>query len=321
VAIVTNTFQTYQAKGIREELSNLISNISPEETVFMSNIEKASCSNTYFEWQQDALAAAATNAQIEGDDLTSFTAVVPTSRIGNYTQISRKDVIIAGTEDSAVDKAGRKSELAYQIVKKGKELKLDMELMLCDNVAAAAGATGTARRTAGLGAWVRTNVSLGVGGANPSAPAPAPAGIRTDGTQRTFTELMLKDVAAQGWTNGARFDTIMVGAFNKGIISGFTGIATKTFYQSAPKKASIIGAADVYVGEFQTFTVVPNRLQRARDAWFLDHNFCKLRTLRPFNTIELAKTGDAEKRMILVEYGLEVTNEKGLGLVADLTTV
>ncbi len=320
MAIVANTFQTYQAKGIREDLNNVISDISPEDTPFMSNIGRAGVSNTYFEWQQDTLATPATNAQIEGDDLTSFTAVVPTVRIGNYTQISRKDVIIAGTEDTAVDKAGRKSELAYQLAKKSKEIKRDMETMLLDNVAANAGTTSVARRTAGLGAWIRTAQSIGVGGVAPSAPASAPLGTRTDGTQRAFTEALLKDAIQQSWVVGGAPKMLMVGAFNKQAASAFAGIATKTFYTSAVKVTAIIGAADVYVSDFGNLSIVPNRFQRARDAWLLDPEYAKLRFLRPFNTVELAKTGDAEKRMIIVEYGLEVTNEKAHAIVADLTT-
>ena len=126
MAAITNTYTRFDAKGVREDLSNVIYQISPEETPFMSNVGRENVSNTFFEWQTDDLAAASTtNAQIEGDDITSFTAVTATVRLGNYTQISRKDVIIAGTLE-AVDKAGRRSELSYQMAKKSAEIKRDM---------------------------------------------------------------------------------------------------------------------------------------------------------------------------------------------------
>lgn len=319
MAIIANTYQTYQARGIREDLSNVIYDISPEDTPIMSNIGRGKASNTFFEWQTDVLAAATTsNAFIEGDDLTSFTAASPTTRVGNYTQIVRKDVIVAGTTD-AVDKAGRKSELAYQLAKRSKELKRDMEAIIASNQPAAVGSTGVARNTAGLGAWVRTNVSFGAGGGNPAAPAPAPGAGRTDGTLRAFTETMLKDVVRLAWNNGGNPKTLFVGASNKQVVSGFAGIATKTFYQSAVKVSAIIGAADVYVSDFNTISVVPDRFQRTRDAWLLDEAYAEICFLRPFQTVELAKTGDAEKRMIIAEWGLKITNELAHGLIADLS--
>lgn len=317
--IIANTYQTYQARGIREDLSNVIYDISPEDTPIMSNIGRGKAMNTFYEWQTDVLAAATTsNAFIEGDDLTSFTAVSPTTRVGNYTQIVRKDVIVAGTTD-AVDKAGRKSELAYQLAKRSKELKRDMEAIISSNQPAAVGTSSTARNTAGLGAWIRTNVSFGVGGANPPAPAPAPGAGRTDGTPRVFTEPMLRDVVRLAWNNGGNPKTLFVGAANKQTVSGFAGIATKTFYQSAVKVSAIIGAADVYVSDFNTISVVPDRFQRSRDAWLLDEAYAEICFLRPFQTVELAKTGDAEKRMIIAEWGLKVTNELAHGLIADLS--
>jgi hypothetical protein len=319
MAIVTNTFTRYSAIGIREDLSNVIYNISPEETPFISNVSRENVKNTYFEWQTDALdAASSSNAALEGDDISSFSAVTPTARVGNYTQISRKDVIISGTLES-VDKAGRRSELTYQLAKMGAALKRDMESSLLANQAAVAGNTTTARRTAGLPAWLTSNTNFGTGGADPTVGS-TPTAARTDGTQRAFTEALLKDVIAEVWTSGGTPKMLMVGAFNKQAASAFSGIATKFRDVPAGQQAQIIGAADVYVSDFGTVNIVPNRFQRARDAFVVDPEYASLAILRPIQQMELAKTGDAEKRLMLVEYGLKVSNQAAHGIVADLTT-
>jgi hypothetical protein len=316
---VTNTYQTYQQKGIREDLSDVISNISPVETPYQSNAGRGKADNTLFEWQTDSLAdASTTNQQIEGDDITTFGAAVPSVRVGNYTQISTKTVIVSGTADR-VKKAGRKSELAYQIAKNGKELKRDQERMLLHNVGAAAGSASTARVTAGLPAFVKTNVDKEATGVNPVWTT-IPTDVRTDSTTpRAFTEAMLKSVISQCWAQGGEPTVVMVGAFNKQAASAFAGVATKTIDQTAAKPAKIIGAADIYVSDFGVLRIIPNRFQRTSDAWVLDFNLIAVDYLRPHFTEPLAKTGDAEKRLMLAEYGHRVTNEKGLGLVADLT--
>lgn len=319
MAIVTNTFTRYSAIGIREDLSNVIYNISPEETPFIANVGRENVKNTYFEWQTDSLAAAsAANAALEGDDISSFDAVSPTSRVGNYTQISRKTVVISGTLES-VDKAGRRSELTYQLAKMGSELKRDMESALLANQAAVAGNTTTARRTAGLPAWLTSNTDFGTGGADPTVGS-TPTAARTDGTQRAFTETLLKNVIAEVWTSGGTPKMLMVGSFNKQAASGFNGIATRYRDVPAGQQAQIIGAADVYVSDFGTVNIVPNRFQRARDAFVVDPEYASLAILRPIQQEELAKTGDAEKRLMLVEYGLKVSNQAAHGIVADLTT-
>jgi len=252
------------------------------------------------------------------DGRSSFSAVTPTARVGNYTQISRKDVIISGTLES-VDKAGRRSELTYQLAKMGAALKRDMESSLLANQAAVAGNTTTARRTAGLPAWLTSNTSFGTGGADPTVGS-TPTAARTDGTQRAFTEALLKDVIAEVWTSGGTPKMLMVGAFNKQAASAFSGIATKFRDVPAGQQAQIIGAADVYVSDFGTVNIVPNRFQRARDAFVVDPEYASLAILRPIQQMELAKTGDAEKRLMLVEYGLKVSNQAAHGIVADLTT-
>lgn len=320
MAVIGNTYQTYQTKGIREDLSNVISNISPTETPVQSNAGSgAKPKNTFYEWQLDSLAAPASNAQVEGDDVAAFDAVNPTSRVGNYTQISRKPFLLSDTQEE-VDKAGRKSELAYQISKKGKELKRDIETMVLTNNGASAGSATTARQTATLLSYIRTNTDIGATGANPAAPAPTYAGTRTDGTARAFTETILKNICQLGFTTGMVIDgaSLMVGPAQKSVVSSFPGIATKTYQQTAQKTAAIIGAADVYVGEFGTITVIPNRFQRNRDAFLLDWDMLSFRDLRPYRVIDLAKTGDATKKLMLREWSLQVENEAGLAGAFDL---
>lgn len=318
---ITNTAQTYALRGIREDLSDAIYNIAPTDCPFMSNIGRSSADNTYFEWQTDSLAAASTtNAQIEGDDISSFTAISPTDRMGNYTQIARKDVIVSGTSDR-VRKAGRKAELAYQITLKTKELKRDMETSLTFNQAASAGSSSTPRYTAGLEAWLRSNVNKGASGTNPTLSGTTqgyPDAARGDDTQRTFTEVILKDVIQQCWAAGAEPKIIMTGPHNKQVFSGFTGVATRFRDVGSKAQAQIIGAADIYVSDFGTLMAVPNRFQRDRSAFVLDPKMASVAYLRNFRTMELAKTGDAEKRMMLVEYGLKINNEAAHGIAADL---
>lgn len=320
-----NTFDTFAAKGIRESLSNVIYNISPEETPFMSNIGRENVKNTYFEWQTDSLAAASTtNAQVEGDDVSSYDSTAATVRIGNYTQVSRKTLILSGTLES-VDKAGRRSELAYQLAKRSAELKRDMEsIMLCNQKAdgGSAGVSSALRKTGSLLAFIKSNTDKGTGGADPSYTT-QPNATRTDATDanlRTFTETILKSVIQKVWSAGGTPKILMVGPVNKQRVSGFAGIAEIRKEVVGNKPGVIIGAADVYVSDFGNVSVVPNRFQRERDAFVLDPEYASVAFLRPFNTVELAKTGDAEKRMILVEWGLKVNTEAAHGLAADLTT-
>ena len=319
MAIVTNTFTTFDAKGIREDLSNIITNIAPEETPYMSNIGRESVSNSLFEWQTDTLAAAAANKQLEGDDVSSFDAVVATVRLQNYAQISRKTIVLSATEE-VVNKAGRRSELAYQIAKRGSELKRDQEFSMLNGAVAAAGNTTTARGTASLGAFIKTNVDMQTNGANPSYTT-LPNSARTDGNVRTFTETILKNVIQQVWSAGGTPKILMTGPVNKQRVSGFSGIASARYnLNGGDRPATIIGAADIYVSDFGQVQVVPNRFQRERDAWVIDPEYAKMTTLRPYQQIELAKTGDAEKRMLIVEWGHKVLAENAHGLAADLIT-
>lgn len=319
MAIVSNTFLTYSAKGIREDLSNVITNIAPEETPYMSNIGRENVSNSLYEWQTDTLAAAAANAQLEGDDVSSFDAVTATVRLQNYAQISRKTIILSATEE-VVNKAGRRSELAYQIAKRGAEMKRDQEFSMLNGAIAVAGDSTTARTTASLGAFVKTNTDKGSGGADPSYTT-LPNSARTDGTVRTFTETILKNVIQKVWTAGGTPKILMCGPVNKQRVSGFSGIASSRFnIDGGAKPATLVGAVDIYVSDFGNVQVIANRFQRERDAWVIDPDYAKMTVLRPYQQVELAKTGDAEKRMLIAEWGHKVTAENAHGLAADLVT-
>jgi hypothetical protein len=320
MAIVSNTFLTYSAKGIREDLSNVITNIAPEETPFMSNIGRETVTNTLFEFQTDTLAAAAANAQLEGDDVGTFDSVVATVRVQNYAQISRKTIVLSATEE-VVNKAGRRSELAYQIAKRGSELKRDQEFIMLSNTGAVAGDSTTARKTASLTAFLKTNIDFDTtNGVSPTYTT-LPNAARTDGTVRTFTETILKNVIQKVWTAGGTPKILMVGPVNKQRVSGFTGIASSRFnVDGGAKPATLIGAVDIYVSDFGNVSVIANRFQRERDAFVLDPDYAKMVVLRPYQQIELAKTGDSAKSMLLVEYGLKVLAENAHGLAADLVT-
>ena len=315
MTIIANTFTSFDAKGIREELANVISNIAPEETPFTSNVGSENVSNTFFEWQLDDLSSVDVTPVIDGDDVASFDATTATVRVGNYTQIRRRSMIIADNLGFQ-DLAGRNDEVAYQLAKRGKEIKRDLETIYTGNTARSAGSASAGRVTAGLGAWVATNVNKAGDGTNPTAADGSDA--RNDGTQRDFTEAMLKDVMQKAYTAGGNPSMLMVGPYNKTVVSGFAGIAAQRYQAPTDGPTTIIGAADVYLSDFGALTVVPNRFSRERDAWCLDTEYASVATLRPIQAVDLAKTGDAEKKMLICETGLKVSNEKAHGLIADL---
>jgi len=313
MAIVANTFTAYDAIGIREQLADTIFNIAPTATPFLSGVKKGKAANIFFEWQIDTLDAAANNAQIEGDDITSFTAITPTTRIGNRTQISYKKIILSGTEQ-AVTKAGRKDELAYQIMLKGKALKRDQETALTQNTTSVTGSTGVARQTRGLEGWVGgTNAVLGASGV---AAAPSTNTAPTDGTQAAFTESMLKSGAQKCFTSGGTPGILMVGPAQKQVVSTFTGNSTR---MDKGEDQKLFAALSVYVTDFGDVKIVPNRFQRNRTAFLLQLDMFQVNTLRSYQVVDLAKTGDADKRLLLVEYGLQSNQEAASCAIRDLS--
>jgi hypothetical protein len=308
------TFTAHTAIGQREDLTDIIYDISPTETPFMSSIGKTKATAVYHEWQTDSLAAATTaNAAIEGADATSAT-LAPTVRLGNYTQIIQKTVQVSGTLDT-VNKAGRKSEKAYQLAKASAELKRDLETILLANQGRSAGTSTIARNLGSILSWIKTNSDVGSGG---SDPATIGVSTRTDGTQRTFTEALLKTVVSEVFVSGGSPKILMVGALGKQKVSSFAGIAAQRYMAPGNTPTTIIGAADVYMSDFGTMSVVPNRFMRVRDALVIDPEYAALAYLRPFQTNDLAKTGDSENTQLLAEVTLEVKNEAAHGIIADL---
>jgi len=252
---------------------------------FQSNVGSENVSNTFFEWQTDSLAATSTTAVIDGDDVASFDSTSATTRIGNYTHIRRRTLIVADNLGSQ-DLAGRNDELSYQLAKRGKELRRDVEAVLTDNNARVAGNSSTARETAGLGAWIATNTNKAGDGTDPTAADGSDA--RNDGTQRDLTEAMVKDVMQKAFVSGGNPSILMVGPHNKTVVSGFAGIAAQRYMAPSDSPTTIIGAADVYMSDFGTLQVVPNRFQRERDAFVLDPEYASVCYLRPIQAVDLA---------------------------------
>ena len=312
-----NAFLTNAAIGNREDLTDMIWNTAPSDTPLISSIEKVEATAVTHEWTRDTLAAPAANAVAEGAD-ASYTAVAVTHRLSNQTQISRKTFSISDTQEK-VKKAGRKSEIRYQSVKQGKELRKDMELAVIENPVTATGAT---RQTRGLRGWTQTNNNLGASGVAPVAitgtasvnPGTAP----TDGTQRAFTEIILRDIVLKAYQNGGNIDMLMVAPVQKQLVSSsFTGNGTK-FIKAEDRKLQ--SAYDIYLSDFGDFKIVPNRVMaRTREAYLIDDSLVALAVLRDMDTQELARIGSARNFMIETEYALEVREERGLACARDLS--
>ena len=311
--------QTYTTKGIREDLADIIYNISPTDTPFMSGVGKNKATNTLHQWQTDTLTAVAANAKVEGATI-SYPTLTSTTKVGNYTQISSKACQVSATDD-AVNLAGRNTELAYQVAKSAKELKRDMENALLSNVAAAAGDATTARALGGVVTWMTSNVSAGTGGSGAGSGA-----IRTDGTQRAFTETLLRSTLKTTWDTGGNPNVIMLNGFNKQKLSFFTGGATR-FDKAEDKR--LMTSIDVYESDFGTMQVIPNRWirkanatanKRGQDVLLLEMDFWSVSFLRDFKLQNPAQTADADQRFLVVEYTLEAKNEGSSGLNTDVTT-
>jgi hypothetical protein len=312
------TYQTYTAIGMREDLSDVIYNISPTDTPFMSTIGKTKATAVFHEWQTDSLAAAGLNVTVEGATASDAT-MSPTTRVGNRCQISQKTIKISNTLQ-AVDKAGRKSEKAYQLAKASAEIKRDMELTLLSNQVATNGNSSTARALGGLQAWINTTYSGGTSGVAGSGGTTA----RTNGTNRTFTEAFLQTAVRGVYTAGGNPKILMVTPAHKQTVSAFAGIAAQRYMAPSNAPTTIIGAADVYLSDFGTLSVVPSRFMNSTNsaddvAFVLDPDMAAVAYLRPFQTNELAVTGDAESTQLLAEFTLEVKNEAAHGIIADLT--
>lgn len=323
MAVVTNTFQSTGAKGNREELADVVSRITPEDTPIYSMIEKVGFDTTHPEWTTDELAAPAANITLEGDEYT-FDATVSPERLGNYTQIMRKSGIISGTQN-ITDEAGRATKVKEQKLKKGVELRKDVEFSIVATNASVGGAT---RESGSLPTWMKTNVNRGATGANGGYSTGTGLTVApTDGTQRAFTKAIMDDVMQQGYQSGANFKHVFVSPYVKSVFVTFmsdTNVASFRYAASNGKNNSIVANADVYEGPFGKVMIHPNRVMAgsaalARNAFFVDPEFLQFGWLRKIaEDKKVAKTGDAEKFMLLGEGALKPKNEKGLGVAADL---
>ena len=308
------TFTAHTAIGQREDLIDVIYDISPTETPILSTLARTKATAVFHEWQSDSLASATSaNAAVEGADPTSAT-ISPTVRLGNYTQIVQKTIQVSGTLE-AVNKAGRKSEKAYQLSKAASELKRDMETILGANQGRDAGSSSTARKLGALLSWIKTNTDAGTSGTDPTTIG---VSTRSDGATRTFTETLLKTVVAEVFDSGGNPTMLVVNSGLKQKVSSFDGIAAQRYMAPSDQPTTIIGAADVYMSDFGTLSVTPDRFIRTRDAFLIDPEYAAVAYLRPFQTNDLAKTGDSEKTQLLAEFTLEMRNEAAHGLVADL---
>lgn len=309
----TNTFSSYDAVGNREDLSDIIYDISPTETPFLSAIPKNKATSTKHEWQTDALASvSSSNFVIEGDDATTD-ASTATTRLYNYTAISDKVARVTGTQEG-VSKAGRKSEMALQMKKRMREIKKDVEAALLENNAYVAGNDTLARECAGAQAYIKTNTSIA---SDATASAGTGADAHTDGTARALQESFVETVLASAWTNGGTPSMGILNAFQKRKFATFSGSSTKNLDGSTKK---VVNSVDIYIDPLgNEVRLVPCRQVPTDVVYFFDPEYVAFSVLRDFQTNDLAKTGDSERKQILVEYTLEMRNEKAHSGIYDLS--
>lgn len=316
MAVPSNTYQTYQTVGIREDLIDKVFNLSPTETPLVAAIPRVKATQTKHEWLTDSLAAPAANAQIEGDDAAAD-VITAATRLSNYTQISRKVAQVSGT-DTAVKGAANVNTMQYALLKKSKELKKDMEFALFANQSATAGNATTARLSAGIPAWLQSNVVFNSGGTPAGANPVSPGTARTDsGTLVTVTEAQVKTVLADAFTNtGKNPKLAFMNAAHKQLFSTFTGNVTR-FVDVAGKNAKLQTAYEVYVSDFGDVKLVPDLQMRARDIIFINPEYLAMAYLRAFEKVPLSKTGDSTRIALYAEYCLEMRNELGHGAIFD----
>ena len=313
MAQINNVFDTYDATADREQLSNVIYNISPTATPFMSSIGKNSIKNVVFDWQTEALPTVDASGEIEGFRLDGSTSASTATvrKTTNVAMISKRDATVSGSQESS-DPAGKKSEMAHQLAIMAKALKRDMETALCQKGARTTGSNTQARVTGGFESWMTSNVSRGTNGAGAGEGA-AP----TDGTQRDLTEALLKTVLQSCFENGGEPSLAICGPVNKQVISGFTG---RTSARQMIDANTVEASVSIYASDFGELKIVPSNFSRDRSLLLVDPEYAKVSYLRDFKTVDIATVGDAVTKMLLVEYGLEVGNEAAHGIVADLNT-
>jgi len=333
MAIATNTSLTYSSVAIREDLSDVIYNIAPMDTPFLSGAAKMSADNTKFEWQVDTITAGANNRHLEGDDSPDATARVLPTRLYNYTQISRYIAQTSGTDD-AVDYAGHGKHQAYMLAKLGKRMKRDMEVMLTQNIIYSAGNATAGRQTAGIPAWINTAHVAGGSGGSPTAGATGGTAMVNNTSTAACTEANIKATIKEAYDAGGQPDIMLVPSVVKQTISTLASVGSGSVSLGIPPRnnvsgkgpATAVAAVDVYVSDFGTFKIIPDRnlaadgpSSVAANVFFLDMSYWGVAWLRPFQTVNLAKTGDSTKQMLLGEYGLVSKNEKASAILASVS--
>jgi hypothetical protein len=324
MAQATGTYSSYDITGAREELADTIYRITPEETPLFSALSKQSLKSKHPEWQTETLATPANNAQIEGDEY-SYSAPSATTRVGNYTQISWKTGLVSETAD-VVDKAGREKELTHQRLKRGIEVRKDIEYAMLINQASVAGSDTVARQSAGFPAWLTSNDSRGAtgsdGGFNSGTGVVDAA---TNGTQRAFTKSILDTVIQATYVAGGNPSKMFLSPYNKQVFSSFmsdTDVA-QFRYNAGRGKNMIVASADIYLSDFEEIAMVPNRVMAtdatsARNGILITPGMAAVGILRPMATEYPAKTGDANKFVIKSEWCLVMKNQAAHGVAADL---
>jgi hypothetical protein len=323
---VGNTFISTSAKVNRESLDDVVKWITPEDTPIYSMIGKGSVDSTHPEWAIDTLTAPGANVQTEGDEFT-FGAVTPVTRVGNYTQIFRKDFIVSETQE-AIKNAGDAEKTKRNIIKKGIEIRKDVEYSIVSNVASASGA---ARVSGGLPSWLVTNTSRHTGGVNggysQGTGFTVAETVATSSLMRAFTKALMDSIMGSAYSAGADVRSVVMSPYNKSVFVSFmSDPAVAAFRYNADKSGqkTLISNADVYEGPYGTVTVKPNRVMAvsaavARRIFFIDPDMMSWEWLRKIHKVpDVAVTGDARKTVIIGEGCLKVDNEAAHGVIADV---
>lgn len=314
MATVSGQLKDASINGKPRDLMDMIFNVAPSDTPFLTMCGKTSASQTLHEWQTDTLATPGANKVLEGAETTSF-AESNTTELNNKTQILKKAISVSGTAQ-AVMQAGVSKQYAYQMALRTKELKKDLELALLSNQLAGSESGSTPRQMQGLPCWIQANYAGGSSGAKATSSAAC-----TAGTTRVPTEAMLKSLLTDVYNAGGNPDRIMMSPGIRVKMSEvLTGGATKMEKAESKKATAVI---DVYVSDFGTLKLIPNRVQEFEPysktcAFVLDPSYWKVAYLRGFKEEKLAVTGDSMKGHVLVECTLEARNDASSGMLADL---
>lgn len=321
MALPTNIYTRYTANtNVREDLIDKITNSSPEKTPVISSFGTAVAENTYHEWQRDSLRAAnKDNAALDGDDATA-SAKTPPSRVANYCQIFQDTIAVSGRAEK-VKKAGMKSAMAYNKAKAYKELQRDMEAALLSINPAVAGAAAVVPKAGGLGVLIYTNASHGGAGATAAHTSGAPTTANTAGTNRTFTETLLKASAQSAFNaTGEVPQMIVMSASHKQLFSAFTGIAVNRFNVDKNKQGNIVGGADVYMSDFGRMEIVPHYIMSGADRVYgLNTEYGDVAYLRSFKSETLGKSGDSDREQVIVDATFRLTSEVSCFKIDNLT--